>query len=42
VDVGQGQMGIVLQVQPRWPPLDTAQQQMLDGIEADRAQMQRI
>src|SRR5271157_5442070 len=39
---GQGQVRVVLEVQPRRSPLDAAQQQMLDGIEANRAQPQRI
>src|SRR5271157_5548472 len=36
------QMRVVLEVQPRRSPLDAAQQQMLDGIEANRAQLQSI
>src|SRR5271165_4032169 len=35
-------MWIALQVQPRRSPLDAAQQQMLDGVETDRTQPQRI
>ena len=37
-----GQMGIVLQIQPCRPPLDPAQQQVLDGIERDRPHPQSI
>ena len=33
-------MWIVLQIQPRRPLLDAAQQQVLDGIEGDRSQPQ--
>jgi hypothetical protein len=29
-------MWIVQQIQPRWPPLDPVQQQVLDSIERDR------
>jgi hypothetical protein len=32
----------VFQIQPRRPPLDAAQQQMLDCAEADRAQFQSV
>src|ERR1019366_10556445 len=35
-------MWIVLQIQPRWPPLDPAQQKVLDGIERDRSYPQSI
>lgn len=35
-------MRIVFQIQPRWPPLNAAQQQVLDGIERDRAEPQSI
>src|ERR1017187_4534009 len=35
-------MRIVLQIQARRSPLDAAQQQMLDGVETDRTQPQRI
>jgi hypothetical protein len=35
-----GQVGIQGQIEPRWPPLDPAQHQMLDRIEADRAARQ--
>jgi hypothetical protein len=38
MDLDQRQVGIVFHVQPRRPSFDAAQQQMADGIEADRAQ----
>ncbi len=40
--MGARQVGIDVEVELRWPLLDLAKNEMLDGIEADRPQLQGL